>query len=78
MAAPSFDDPMYVPLNVLSTDWILPGLDQIPQDTVSLLRTNQRFVETYMVGLNHEMTRTLLFNEYPIDQRGTYFRQFWE
>jgi hypothetical protein len=78
MAAPSFDDPMYKPLNQLSSDWILPGLDQVPQDTVSLLRTNQRFVESYMVGVNHEMTRTLLFNEYPIDQRGTYFRQFWD
>lgn len=78
MAAPTFDDPMYVPLAALSVDWILPGLDQVPQDTVSLLRTNERFVESYMVGVNHEMTRTLLFNEYPIDQRGTYFRQFWD
>jgi hypothetical protein len=24
------------------------------------------------------MGRTLLFNEYPTDQRGTYFRQFWD
>ena len=31
-----------------------------------------------MVGLNHEMSRELLFREYPTDQRGTYFRQFWD
>lgn len=78
MAAPSFDDPMYAPLAALSRDWILPGLDDVPQDTVSVLQTNERFVESYMVGINHEMSRTLLFNEYPTDQRGTYFRQFWD
>jgi len=31
-----------------------------------------------MAGLNHEMSRELLWNEYPTDQRGTYFRQFWD
>lgn len=31
-----------------------------------------------MVGLNHEMSRELLWNEYPTDQRGTYLRQFWD
>jgi hypothetical protein len=44
----------------------------------SLLVTNQRFIEAYMVGLNHEMARELLWNEYPTDQRGSYFRQFWD
>jgi hypothetical protein len=78
MAAPTFTDAMYVPLYDISQDWLLPGLDQVPQDTVSLVRTNQRFVESYMVGVNHEMGRTLLFNEYPTDQRGTYFQDFWD
>ena len=31
-----------------------------------------------MVGLNHEMARELLWREYPTDQRGTCFRQFWD
>ena len=31
-----------------------------------------------MVGVNHEMSRTLLFNEYPTDQRGTDFQHFWD
>ena len=31
-----------------------------------------------MVGLNHEMARELLWREYPTDQRGSYFRQFWD
>ena len=31
-----------------------------------------------MVGLNYEMARQLLWNDYPTDQRGSYFRQFWD
>ena len=41
------------------------------------METNQRFVEAYMVGLNYEFARKLLWREYPTDQRGSYFRQFW-
>jgi hypothetical protein len=43
-----------------------------------LIEANQRFIEAYMVGLNHEFARKLLWNEYPTDQRGSYFRQFWD
>ena len=31
-----------------------------------------------MVGLNHEFARELLWREYPTDQRGSVFRQFWD
>ena len=74
---PEYESPMYIPLNDISSDWLLPGIEAVKRDTVSLAVTNQRFVEAYMVGLNHEMTRELLWNEFPTDQRGTYFRQFW-
>jgi hypothetical protein len=77
MAAPEFPQPMSEPLAALGQDWLLPGLDQVPPNTVALLETNQKFVEAYMVGLNHEISRELLWNEYPTDQRGTYARQFW-
>ena len=78
MIAPVFPQPMYQPLSDLSQDWLLPGLDQIPPNTATLAITNQKFVEAYMVGLNHEMSRELRWNEYPCDLRGTYFRQFWD
>lgn len=77
-APPEYEQPMYGPLSEVSKDWILPGLNQIKRDTAGLAVTNQRFIEAYMVGLNHEMTRELLWNEFPTDQRGTYFRQFWD
>jgi hypothetical protein len=78
MAAPSFDTPMYEPLRDLDKSALLPGVESLATNTVTLLETNQQFIEAYMVGLNHEMSRELLWREYPTDQRGTYFRQFWD
>jgi hypothetical protein len=78
MAAPTFPNPMFEPLRELSQEWIFPGLDKVPANTMSLLETNPRFISAYMVGLNHEMSRELLWHGYPTDQRGTYFKQFWD
>jgi hypothetical protein len=78
MAAPDFPQPVWSGLRDQSPDWILPGLDAIGSNTVGLCVPNQSFIEAFMVGLNHEMSRELLWNEYPTDQRGTYFRQFWD
>jgi hypothetical protein len=78
MAAPEFDTPMYEPLRDLGQDWLLPGAGAIPPDTVTVVLPNQRFIEAYLLGLSFEMGRELLFHEYPTDQRGTYFPQFWD
>jgi hypothetical protein len=78
MAYPEFDIPMYKPLVEISSELFLPNLQYIEQNSISLLETNQRFIEAYMVGLNHEFARELLWREYPTDQRGSYFRQFWD
>ncbi|MGI8334770.1 hypothetical protein ACRYCC_32870 [Actinomadura scrupuli] len=78
MAYPVIDLPMYRPLLDLSPDWFLPNLTLVPHDSVTLLDTNRRFVESYLVGLNHEMAREMLWREFPTDQRGSVFRQFWD
>lgn len=77
MAAPCFPQAMSAPLHELAQQWLLPGIDRITPDTVLGLTTNRRFIEAYMVGLNHEMGRELLWRGYPTDQRGTYFDRFW-
>jgi hypothetical protein len=77
MTYPDFDDPMYEKLRDISTELLLPNVTLIPPDTISLLETNPPFIEAYMVGLNHEFGRELLWREYPTDERGSYFRQFW-
>lgn len=78
MAYPVIDQPMYEPLKDRSAELFLPNINLIEANTISLLETNQRFIESYMVGLNHEFARELLWREYPTDQRGTPFRQFWD
>jgi len=78
MAYPELDIPMYKPLVDISAELFLPNIQLIEQNSITLLETNQRFIEAYMVGLNHEFARELLWREYPTDQRGSYFRQFWD
>jgi hypothetical protein len=77
MAHPIFKESVYEHLRKISQDYILPNVEKLPKDSVSLMVVNKRFVESFMAGLNHEMARELLWREYPTDQRGTYFRQFW-
>jgi hypothetical protein len=78
MEYPKIDLPMYKPLVGISSELFLPNIQLIEQNTISLLESNQKFIESYMVGLNHELARELLWREFPTDQRGSYFRQFWD
>jgi hypothetical protein len=75
---PRFPQPMYEPLRDISQELLLPGLEAVVADTVLGLKTNRRFVEAYMGGLNGEMGAELLWRGFPTDQRGTYFDQFWD
>jgi hypothetical protein len=75
---PEFHRPMYRFLRDLSQEYILPGLENVPQNSVGLLQTNRRFIEAFMLGLNHEMASELRWREFPTDLRGSYFRSFWD
>lgn len=78
MNYPDIKDPMCVPLEAISSDYLVPNLQLVPNNTISLMLANQPFIESYLVGLNHEFARELLWREYPTDQQGSYFRQFWD
>lgn len=75
---PEFHTPMYRYLRDISQDMILPGLGDVPQNTVSLLYTNPRFIESFLIGLNHEFASELRWREFPTDMKGSYFRKFWD
>jgi hypothetical protein len=77
MAHPRFAVPIAEELLARWPEWALPGIGGLPADTVTLLATNPEFVAALMVGLNHEFNRELLWREFPTDQRGTAFAQFW-
>ena len=78
MAYPVIPDPMFRYLKKISQDLIIPNIVEIPENTITLLENNQVFIESFMAGLNHEMSKELLWREYPTDQRGSYFRNFWD
>ena len=77
LAAPEFPKPMYKELAELSQDYLLPGVGDVPKESISVLETNPAFVRAFMVGLNDEMAREFRWREYPTDMRGTYFDRFW-
>jgi hypothetical protein len=78
MTYPVFDVPMFRSLLDVSLDTFVPNLSSLPPNSLTLLENNYEFIESYLVGLNHEMARELLWREFPTDQRGTPFRQFWD
>ncbi len=78
LAAPEFDRPMYRWLKRVDQSYLLPGAEQVPQNSIGAVETSSEFIESFMCGLNHEMGRELLWRKYPTDRRGTYFRRFWD
>ncbi|MFC5142009.1 hypothetical protein ACFPK1_27500 [Actinomycetospora rhizophila] len=78
LVAPEFPTPMYRWVRDHAPDLLLPGIGEIPVDSVSLVGTNPWFSAAFLAGLNHEMARELLWRGYPTDQRGTCFRRFWD
>jgi hypothetical protein len=78
MAAPEIPTPMIGPLLEMGQDWLLPGIGDLPANTVAIVQPDAAFIEAYMVGLNHEMGRELLWRGFPTDQRGTVFSRFWD
>jgi hypothetical protein len=77
MAYPTFPAPMALALLTDAPEWFLPGLGSFPAERVALVAADDGFVESFLVGLNHELMSELLWREYPTDRRGSPFRTFW-
>jgi hypothetical protein len=78
MAAPRIDTPVSRDLIALSPGLLLGSLADQPPESVAAARTNRRFVESLMVGVNHEACREYLSRGYPSDLRATSLRRFWD
>jgi hypothetical protein len=78
MAAPTFTDTTYELLAELNQEYFLPGVGDIPKNSIGVLQTNPEFIEAFMTGLNHEFASELQWRNFPTDRAGTYFRRFWE
>ncbi|MCP5028819.1 MAG: hypothetical protein GY929_21310 [Actinomycetia bacterium] len=75
---PEFSLPTYQGLRDLGVDYLVPGADGIPDDSLGLLVNNDAFIEAFLVGVNHEMGREFLWREFPTPLNATWFRRFWQ
>lgn len=75
---PRFPQPMSGPLAALDTQMMLPGIERIAGDSVGVLVGNTTFIEAYMAGLNHELSRELLWRGLPTDPGATFADRFWD
>jgi len=78
LVTPDFDLAGYTLLRAISPDAVVPGVDQVPINSVGLTTVNANFVEGWLAGANAEMAREFLWREYPGRLDGTYFRRFWD
>jgi hypothetical protein len=78
MAWPKLPEALYQRLATYDRNAFMPGVDGIPQDLVMLVRVNQQFIDSFMVGANVSMNGELLWRGFPTDLRGTPFQRFWD
>jgi hypothetical protein len=74
----SFRAGMITPLVRLDPDALLPGAAAIPPNTALTLQVNPLPIAAYLVGLNTEISRLLLWRGVPADPRATPFTYFWD
>ncbi len=75
---PAFSTPMSGALAELGEEWLLPGIGGVPANTAIALATNSAFVRSFMIGLNHELGRELLWRVFAAPSTATFFQRFWD
>lgn len=75
---PFYKDPTYEQLSKLKPELFIPNLDQVKPESFVLLQANSAFIESFLVGMNHELAAEFLWRGYPADMNATFFRQFWD
>jgi hypothetical protein len=58
--------------------WLLPGVGDVPPDTVVAVQTNPQFVDAFLVGLNGGLVAELRWRNLPVSTGCTPLRTFWQ
>lgn len=75
---PELDLPLWSFLSDHSPDWMLPGAGDLTDGDVAGLSTNPAFVESLLVGANHQTTAELRWRNLPLVTRWSPLRKFWQ
>jgi hypothetical protein len=65
-------------LAAFAPERLLNGLPELEENTVTLVEEHRPFVETFLVGANHELANELRWRGFPADSRATALTQFWD
>ena len=74
----SYPAAMFAPLAALAPEAIVPGASTIPSNTALVLQPDPDLIVAYLVGLNTETSRLLLWRGVPADPTATPFTYFWD
>ncbi len=75
--SPAYPDPACELLVRMDPELLMPGVGDIPANTVSVAKVNARFVEAFLLGANHELGREFAWREVPVDPADSWMRTFW-
>jgi hypothetical protein len=73
----SFDFPAWTLLKTHARDWLLPGVDTLPKNSVIALTSNPTFVDEFLLGLNTQFKNELHWRKLGDATLSTPFRLFW-
>jgi hypothetical protein len=74
--SPSFPIATYELFRDAFQDRLFPGATGLGDDRAAALTVNQAVVEAFLIGLNHEFGRELLWRGFPL-RYGSFFQSFW-
>ncbi|MGW3819772.1 hypothetical protein [Streptomyces sp. NPDC005046] len=75
---PRIDVPMVDLLREQGLDWLLPGIGSLTDNRILLADPDPAFIEAFLVGANHEMSRELAWRRYPADPSASVLTSFWD
>jgi hypothetical protein len=75
---PEIDLPLWSFLSDRAPDWMLPGAGDLTDGDVVALSTNPVFVESLLVGANHQTAAELRWRNVPLVTRWSPLRKFWQ
>jgi hypothetical protein len=76
VATPVYRVASYDLLREQFAQYVVPGAS-LPDNSVTALVGNSAAIEAFLVGMNAELSRELLWRQYPSQHGNTYFRRFW-
>jgi hypothetical protein len=71
------DRPVWSDVRDQFDEWLLPGVGQLPENSVIAVETNPRFVDALLVGLNTQVLGELRWRNIPVATGCTPLKEFW-